>query len=878
MTALSQSIFDMQVEGVSKKEPLKNFLTDIEKRNDVKFFFREEWLEPYTITPEENGKSLMAALHDILGNEVRFTLMFKYAVVFSIDLNKVLLQQDIIEKAVAQKWKIDEVVIGNKDERSLSRNVTIKGTIKNELDNSPISNVTIELENDEKVFTDVYGNYEFIIPQGEHIITYRISNHRGRVIILKAYASGVLDFTIEDAPTVLQEVVITDRETLKSRAGQTYIKIADMNRSPTFLGEVDLIKTIQTQAGVTTVGEIASGFNVRGGSVDQNLVLYDGIPIFNTTHALGFFTAFNSASIKDVSFFRGAIPAEYGGRSSSVLTIDAAEGDANKWKVNGSVGLISSDITVGGPIKRDTTLITASFRSSYSDWMLDLVRSKYNLRKSSLSFYDGSFKLTHKPNQKTKISFSGYTSLDRFTLINDTSYSIRNIAASLRFDRTWSSKLFGSITLGFGQYTYLLKEEDASTAFNLEYGVTYPSLNFDFNLEGKHKLAFGFHNRLYSFNPGSLEPGRESTLKRIHLDRVPSLESAVYLSEEFSIHERIFLEAGLRYSLFANLGSATIYQYAPGEPLEIQNVIDSTVYDDHRLVKFYHGLEPRLSVRYNVGSNASLKLGYNRMYQYLHMISNTAATAPIDVWQSGNPFFMPQRADQVSLGYYRNMKENIYQIFAEIFYKGVKNVYDFKDGADLVLNKNLETELLNGKAHSYGLELSISKVSGRLIVSGNYTFSRSFRQVDGKYETQKINEGKVYASNFDQPHVLNLAWRYAIRRRIFFSGNFSYRTGRPMSLPEGAYTVDGIPITDFPYRNEYRIPDYHRMDVALIVEENHKLRKKWHGAWIFSFYNVYARRNAYAVFYKKDSDGYLYPYTLSVIGTIIPSITYRFQF
>jgi len=874
----SQSILDIQIVGISKNQPLRNFLIDFEKSHAVKFFFRDEWLESYIITPDENNKALSEALSSILGNEVFFNLMFDYAVIFSVDSEKIYNRLSVIQNAVLRKSDIDEIEFGIKGGKSASGNVIINGTIKSKSNNSPLPGVIIELSDTPRTTTNDQGYYEISIPRGEHILTYHIGNHRDRVVILKAYANGNISFSLEEMPTILEEVVIHE-QTLNAKEGQIQIKIANMNRAPTFLGEVDLIKTIQNQAGVTTVGEIASGFNVRGGSVDQNLVLYDGVPIFNTTHALGFFTAFNSAAIKNVSFFRGGIPAEYGGRSSSVLSIDAAEGDPMKWKVSGNIGLISSELTAGGPIKKDTTLVTASFRSSNSDWILDVANTKYNLDNSSLSFYDASLKLTHKPNQNTKISFSGYTSLDRFTLINDTSYATRNIAASMRFDRTWGSKLFGSIALGFGQYTYSLKEQDASTAFDLEYGVTYPSLKFDFNHEGKYKLAFGLHNTLYLFNPGTMVPETtESTIKETHLDKVRSLETALYASEEFYIQERLFVEVGLRYSLFANFGSATIYHYASGQPLEMQNVVDSTVYNSHQLIKLYHGLEPRLSVRYNLGSNASLKLGYNRMYQYLHMVSNTAATAPVDIWQSGNPYFAPQVADQVSIGYYRNIKKNMYEGFAEVFYKDIRNVFDFKDGADLVLNKNLETELLNGNAHSYGFEFSISKVSGKLIASGNYTFSRSLRQVDGTFDSEKINDGKVYPSNFDQPHVVNLTWRYGVTRRIFFSGNFSYRMGRPMSLPEGAYTVDGVPITDFPYRNEYRIPDYHRMDLAIIIEGSHKIKKLWDSAWIFSVYNVYARRNAYAVVYQDDGNGHLYPYKLSVIGTIIPSVTYRFKF
>ncbi|HYG21005.1 MAG TPA: TonB-dependent receptor, partial [Ohtaekwangia sp.] len=630
----------------------------------------------------------------------------------------------------------------------------------------------------------------------------------------------------------------------------------------------------------TTVGEVATGFNVRGGGVDQNLVLYDGVPVFNTSHALGFFTAFNSDAVSQVSFYRGGIPAEYGGRVSSVLSIASKEGPFDKWSGGGGIGAISSYLTVGGPIKKDTTSVIASVRASYSDWVLGAIKSNYrNLANSAMTFYDASLKVTHKFSDRTKLNVSGYTSLDEFSLVNDSIYASRNITASAQLNHAFSEKLFSLISLNFGRYGYTVREEDPANAFNLAYHITYPSLKIDFNYDGEHKLYFGLHNTLYDFNPGSLKPTHaESAARTIGLPNERSLESALYGGGSFNLSENVLIEAGLRTSLFRRFGPGILYAYASDKPRETGNIVDSTEFSSGENMKTYYGIEPRLSVRYSLSDNASLKLGYNRMFQYIHLVTNTAAVTPVDIWQSGNAYFKPQVADQISVGYYRNLKEDTYEAYTEVFYKHVSNVLDFRDGANLILNRHLETALLPGNSRAYGIEVSVNKVRGRLIGTLNYTFSRSWRRVDGTFQQDKINDGDPYPAHYDQPHVATLNWRYGISRRHFFTGSFTYRTGRPMSLPLSGYKVDGVPVVDFSERNLYRMPDYHRLDIAFVIEGNHKRKKLLDGTWVISFYNAYGRKNAYSVFFKDDGRGYITPYKLSVVGSIIPSVSYSFKF
>jgi hypothetical protein len=709
-------------------------------------------------------------------------------------------------------------------------------------------------------------------------------NYEERIIDLSIYRDGQLNMMLDESPRMLEEIVVMDKaakEVTTSKIGQTQFSMKEIKRQPAFLGEVDLIKQIQAQPGVTTAGEAASGFNVRGGGVDQNLILYDGMPVFNSSHVFGFFSTFNAEAIRDVTFYRGGIPAEFGGRVSSVLDITSREGNFEKWSGSGGVGMISSNLLLNGPIKKDKTSLSVSLRSTYSDWLINTVKSNYvNLQNSSVSFYDGSAKLTHKFNDRTKLTFSGYTSHDQFRLQGDSTYKWNNFLGSMRLDHAFSSKFTSTFTLGSGAYNYKVNDKNERTGFDLSYQITYPSLKADFQYQtGIHKIAFGFQSTYYSFNPGTLDPNSSnSNIVPIQMDKQNSLESAVYVGDGITFNEKIFLEGGVRFSVFNALGPANVNTYAPNAPLTPSSQIGVEKYGAGEVIKTYTGLEPRASFRYTLNPNSSIKVGYNRIYQYLHLVSNTTAITPVDIWQPSNSFFKPQVADQISIGYFRNFKEKMYEAFVEVYQKKINNILDFKDGANLILNDHLETDLLQGVGEAYGVETSIAKNLGRLTGSINYTYSRSLRTINGQFDSEKINKGNQYPSNFDQPHIVNLVWKYNISRRYYFTGNFTYHTGRPVTVPLAGFLVDNITVASFSERNQFRIPDYHRLDIAFILEGNHKRKKFWDGTWALSFYNVYARKNPYTVFFKDNGDGYLSPYQLSIVGTVLPSLSYSFKF
>jgi hypothetical protein len=880
--AIAQDEFHTRTVNVERGKPLVEFLSGIEQQKRLKFYYLEEWLEPFALNLGREQGTVEQILTEVLeGSDIGFVFLHNYAVIFYKDPQRELERDAIKETAINNQIRVDEQIIGSSRTFVPGTRVTLKGTVLDKETNQPVVGASIHVSDlDIGAQTDARGQYQFALPGGEFILTFRHINYEVRLLSLSLYADGTVNTQLEEVPTTLDAVVVSDQVITTKRVGLTSIKMNDLARTPTFLGEKDVIKMLQVQTGVTAVSEASTGYNVRGGGVDQNLVLYDGVPIFNTGHAFGFFTAFNSDAIKDAAFYKGGIPAEFGGRVSSVLNMTSREGDFYRWKGNAGIGFVSSNVAVEGPIKRDTSSIMISLRSTYSDWLLNLIQTKYqDVEQSSVAFYDGSIKYAQKLSNGAKLTVSTYASHDKFRLANDTTNSWQNMALAVRYDHSRNQDLYYSVGLYAGRYSYTVSEADPPTAFDLSYKIFYPSLKIDFNRDGNHKQTFGLHTTFYNFKPGELRAASsESNVASISMPDENAVETALYFSDSFYWGERLNIEAGLRISIFNRIGKGLMYLYQPGESMQPRNVIDSIQYGSGELMKTYGGPEPRLSIQYMLNPQSSIKLGYNRIYQYVHLISNTASVTPVDIWQSSNAYFKPQLGDQVSVGYFRNSKSNSVEGFVEVYLKRTQNILDFKDGANLILNPKLETALLLGTGVAYGAEFSIEKTKGRLVGAINYTYSRSFRRVTGNFETEEINNGDYYPSNIDQPNIVNVNWQYGLRRNVFFSGSFTYHTGRPVSIPIAAYEIDGAPIIDFSERNNYRLPDYHRMDLALIIEGGNRKRKLLKGQWTFSIYNVYGRKNPYSAFYTYNVAGAVKPYQLSLIGVPVPSVSYSIKF
>ncbi len=885
-TSFSQSILDLKLDGKEKGKNLSAYLQELEKINQVKFYFLEDWISDVTFKESFEGITLREALTTLfLGSDLNFIEAGPTAIVLVKDPTLALQRTDIINVAKREQKKINKLTIGTFVKSSAPKTVTLSGTIKEGKTKDPMVGVSV-VATDLKIgtTTNAEGKFELKIKTGSHVISISYINFEETVIDLDIYDNGAVSWELEEKPTVLEEVIVMDRsarEITTSGIGQTQLSIKEIKRAPALLGEIDLIKQIQLLPGVTTAGEAASGFNVRGGSVDQNLILYDGMPVFNSSHVFGFFSSFNSEAIRDVTFYRGGIPAEFGGRISSVLDIRSKEGSYEKWEGSAGIGLISSNAMISGPIKRNKTSIAVSLRTTYSDWLVNTVKSNYvDLNNSTVTFYDGTAKLTHLFSPKTKLTLSGYISHDQFRLNGDSTYRWDTKLSSLRLDHEFSKILSSAFMVGYGTYSYDVYDENPLTGFNLKYKISYPSAKADFHLKlFRHKIGFGAQSIYYDFNPGTLSPSTaESDKKFLQMEIQKSLETAFHVSDQLELVKDLHLDAGARFTIFKALGPSNVFLYQPGLPRETLNLIDTLTFSKGESSKTYLNIEPRLGLRYEINQDASVKLGYNRIFQYLHLLTNTTAITPVDIWQPSGYYFKPQMVDQFSLGYFRNFKDKKYEAFVEAYYKEMKNVLDFKDGAQLILNPAIETDLLQGDARAYGAEMQVAKTSGRFSGSFGYTYSRSFRTIWGVFPEETINDGKEYASNYDQPHVVNLNWKYSISRRYFFTGGFTYRTGRPITLPLSAFSVDNFTVSAFSDRNQFRIPDYHRLDLGFVAEGNHKRKKIWDGTWTLSVYNVYARKNPYSIFFKEVRPGILRPYRLAIIGTALPSISYSIKF
>lgn len=879
LSVSGQTILETKLNGSEQDKKLIQFLQEFERANQVQFFFLDEWLLPYTIEGSYQGQTLGDMLADVLReSDLSLVVVHDRAIAFVKDPSVEINRREAIQVATRRDQTIEKAEVGNPELYRPGKVVILQGRIVHEEDRTPITGATVVPNSQRGTTTDRDGKFELRLPSGRHVLSINFVGFKERVIDLILYDGGSLNLNLQEAPTLLEEIVISSQpinELTVSRPGQLQLSVGAMKKQPALMGESDLVRQLQSLPGVNTVGEAAAGFNVRGGSIDQNLVLYDGMPLFNTSHALGFFSAFNSEAVQEMSFYRGGIPAEYGGRVSSVLDIRSKSGDLEKWRVNGGIGLVSANLMVRGPIQKNKTTIAVGGRGTYANWYLDLLKNTYkDLTNSQVGFYDAEVRIDHKLSDQSRLSFSYYRSFDKLRVRGDTSFQWVNQLASLRLDQIFSPRLNGSFQVGMGDYNYTVTDQIPAHGFDLNYKITYPSFKADFSYAmGKHRLGFGFQSTYYGFQPGKLKPTSDiSSVKSITMESQQGLESGVYASDSYTLTEKVNLDLGLRLSSFVNLGPATVNVYNPASPIVKTNLVDSVKYGSGKAVATFYGLEPRAAIRYSLTSESSLKLSYHHIYQYLHLISNTAAVTPVDIWQPSNLFFKPQVSDQISFGYFRDFKKRMYETYAEVFYKEMNNVLDFKDGAQLILNKQLEADLLQGKGRAYGIETYISKSQGRLTWALSYTYSRSLRTIPG------INNGETYPSNFDQPHMVNLAWNYRFSKRWSFTGNFAYRTGRPVTVPSYGFTIDGYGVAYFSGRNQYRIPDYHRLDIAFVIEGSHKLKKPWTGSWIISFLNVYAHRNAYSYFFASDTPGQIKTYQLSILGTVVPSVTYNFKF
>ena len=768
---------------------------------------------------------------------------------------------------------------------------TLSGTISDSNSNETLIGVNLFIpELKTGITTNEYGFYSITIPKGSYTIRISYMGYNSleeKILLEKNTKTNFKLFTSENT---LKEVIVTDTKTKtdirKPEMSVNKLSISAIKRMPVVLGEVDVLKSILLLPGVTNAGEGASGFNVRGGGADQNLILLDEATIFNSSHVFGFFSVFNPDAIKDLKLYKGGIPARFGGRAASVLDIYQKDGNSKKFSTNGGIGLISSRLLLEGPLVKDKGSFLIGGRSSYAHLFLKLSEDQ---KDNAAYFYDLNTKLSYKINPNNNLFLSGYFGRDVFSLANSFTNIYGNSTLNLRWNHLFSNKLFSNLSLIYSDYYYGLDLD--FVGFKWDSGIKNYNIKYDLKnyISDRFKLNYGLNAIYYDFNPGIIKPSdSNSGINFSQLDKKYAFEPAIYINADQELSSEISISYGLRYSLFYRLGQSDLNVYANNNPVvfnpELQiyekaTPIGKTAFDKNEVMKSYNYLEPRFSAAYQLNDKQSIKASYNRMVQYLQLVSNTSSPTPLDVWTPSDSFIKPQIADQVALGYFTNFKNDLYSLEIETYYKKVQNRIDYIDGADLIANNALEQVILNGQMRSYGLEVMLKKNEGRLNGWISYTLSRSEQQTPGRTNLETgINNGQWYKSAYDKLHNLAVTSSYLLNEKWSFGANFSLQSGQPVTYPNGQYQYLGITIPSYGLRNENRLPTYHHLDISATLTPRKNSNRNWKGEWVFSIYNLYNRKNAAAINFRQNSDtGNNEAVKTSIFG-MVPAVSYNFKF
>jgi hypothetical protein len=768
---------------------------------------------------------------------------------------------------------------------------TISGVVTDVKTGETLLGATVYVKNTSiGTVTNQYGFYSLTITSGKQDIVFSYIGYETIVKSIDLIDDMSLNFGLGESTGVLDEVVIKtkDKERLNIKAAQmssANLKAKTIKQIPVVLGEVDVLKSIQLLPGVTNGGEGTAGFNVRGGASDQNLVLLDEAIIYNSSHLFGFFSVFNNDVIKDVTLYKGGIPSEYGGRVSSVLDVRQKDGNQKKFHLNGGIGVISSRLLAEGPIKKDKGAFLLAGRASYGHLFLNFSEEQ---KGNTAYFYDLNLKAGYSLSKKDKVYFSGYLGQDIFKFENAFNNTYGNTSLNVRWNHIFSNKLFSNLSLIYSKYDYNL----GLGFIKLDWKSDIKNYNFKYDLKhylsNKITLNYGLSGIYYKFNPGEVLPSSsESSINYRKLQNKHALENGLYAAINHKITSKLTANYGLRYSYFMRLGHDEVANYANNLPVtynEQLKIYESaenssvTSFSENESIKNYGNFEPRLALSYQLSNTASVKVSYNRMAQYLHLISNTSSVTPLDVWAPSGKFIKPQLADQYAVGYFKNINESNYSFSAETYYKNIANRLDYIDGSDLIAQDYIETQLLNGKMRAYGLELQLQKNIGKLTGWIAYTLSKSEQQTKGGNAGGfGINKGEWYNTSFDRPHDISVTGNYKLNDKWQFGANAIYQTGRPVTYPNGQYQYQGISIASYSDRNADRLPAYHRLDISATLTPRKNKGRKWKSEWIFGVYNLYNRKNAASISFRQDEKtGFNEAIRTSIFG-VVPAITYNFQ-
>lgn len=888
-----------------KEAKIPEIINYIEQNSNYHFFYNDEWVNTYVI-------SISKKYENTTIDEILKDVFIETNLNYFIDNNKIILTKnsiiyDKIPETVTKTTVVESenisnvndpifyqqyqnkksnsvVLIGKETKNSTQDRYVLSGVIKNEKTGEPIPNIVVRTSDKTRnAVTDDQGKFSLSIPSGLNEIEIVSLNYLGESKKVMMYNHGNLNFSLTEKINQLDEIVLTGKEKQNINSvtgGVTTITSEEIKSVPMVLGERDILKVATIIPGIKSVGEGSSGFNVRGGKEDQNLFLLDDAVLYNPAHFFGFFSSINAYTIKSADIYKGSIPSQFGGRLSSVFDISTKNGSTEKFTGEGGIGPVTSNITASTPIIKDKSSLLVGGRATYSGWILRSLKDS-QLQNSKASFYDAIVKYDHTINDKNEIETTLYYSDDKFSISSDSIYHYNNSLATIKWKHKWSSKTDFSLNLSNSQYKFNIDYDNGSVnSFEYGYKINDSQLQLKFNtsLNEKHKLNYGISAKHYKLDPGEIRPiGEQSLINNKRVDREKGIESAIFINDQFKINDKLTFNIGARYSYFVSLGASSQNVYESGLPLSDATLVETKNFKNNEVIKTFGGFEPRISARFKITDDMSIKAGYDKTYQYLHLLSSNTTQSPLDTWKTSDLNVKPQSATQYSLGLYKNFKDNIYEVSVESYYKKLNNILDYKVGAELVLNNNVETELLQGEGKAYGVEFLLKKQTGRLNGWIGYTYSRTFIKLDGPFNEQKVNNGKYFAANYDKPHDFSAILNYRFTRRYSFSANFIYQTGRPITYPVGTYQYGNSQYTLYSDRNKFRIPDYYRVDIGVNIEGNHKLKKLAHSFWNISVYNLLGRNNPYSVFFVTD-DGKIKAYKTSIFAIPIPTVTYNFKF
>jgi len=838
-------------------------LNQLENQYQVMFYYQEEWFRTDTLDVVLTYNTLEESVRRILtGRPYIYRIINGHNVVILPKEKAAVFLEQMTDDSYEEASYRDVILIGDLEDAGKSKTVVLSGKVTDGKTEEPIVGATIQINDlPQGVISNVQGNYRLLLAPGNYSLKVSSIGYEQRDYKIRIIGNGSLHIELIDRTIALNEVFVyseqVDRNVTSHQMSLIKLDVKELKQLPMIAGGKDIIKGLTAMPGIKSVGEFSSGINVRGGGEDQNLYLVNGTPLFNTSHVFGLFSVINPDIVDNLSLFKGHIPSMYGERISSVIDIETIKDPPEKLRIKGGIGLYDSRITTLVPLYKKNIFFDVSGRTSYSDWILGKMND-INLKNSEASFYDINGTL-HFNLPRNIISISGYLCHDVFKFASEVKYNYGSKLLSVNWNNTISPNLISYLILSYSNY-HVIKDDISNTFFQSRIisGIQYSGLKQRFKYGGilNHTIEAGYSIANYMVHPGEQTPIDNASLTiPANLNSEKAYEGALFLNDEYKVNSYLLINTGLRVSGYKKTESRMIF-----------------------------GFEPRLSTRIKLDDLSSVKLNYNRNFQYISMISLSLVSTPGDIWKLANSNIKPLIANQFALGYYRNFSNNTIETSVEVYYKLLSNIIEYRDGAVLEMNPDLENVLLNAKGVNYGIEFLLRKNSG--IIDGwiSYTFSRSLRKVSDQDQGKIISNNKFFPSSYDKPHDLTIVANWHVNRRLQLSANFSFSTGQPITLPEYKYSTGGEIMVVFSKRNEYRIPGYHRLDLTVTLDESLRIKKKWKGSWSFSLMNVYGRKNPYTVYYKKDDPcqfnnfNSFSLYKLYFIGKPIPTLNYTFVF